>query len=58
MLIWEGNKKYDLKLDSEKLIRFMKAERIFAVGPVIEIYEYSENLKREYWLPVQKEVGN
>lgn len=58
VLVWEGNEKEALQLGSEKLIRFMKAERLFAIGPIIEIYENSTKLKRKFWLPVQKEVGN
>ena len=58
VLIWEGSDKEVLGLDSEKLIRYLKEQRLFAIGPVVEIYEKSGNLIQKFWLPVQKEVGN
>ena len=58
VLIWDGSDKDALGLDSEKLIRYLKEQSLFAVGPVVEIYENSGKLIRKFWLPVQKEVGN
>jgi hypothetical protein len=58
ILIWEGANKDTLRLDSEKLLRFLKDQHLFAIGPIIEIFESSDNERRKFWLPVQKEVGN
>jgi len=58
VLIWDGSNKEVLGLESEKLIRYLKEQRLFAIGPIVEIYENSGNLIQNFWLPVQKEVGN
>ena len=58
VLIWGGSDKDSIGLNSEELIHFMKKQRLFAIGPVVELYENSGKLNRKYWLPVQKEVGN
>jgi hypothetical protein len=58
VLIWEGADQEPWEFDSEKLKRFLDEHHLFTVGPVVEIFVNSSKLKREFWLPVRKEVGN
>jgi hypothetical protein len=58
VLVWDGSDEGSFGLDSAKLSQYLEEHKLFAIGPVIEIFENPAKLNRKFWLPVSRKVGN